>query len=328
MKTTAKILTGIVAAALCTSMALTGAAAFAPSAEDYGTSCAQTENFSCSPLKDGAWEGTDASGSRIWIVVDSENGTMSFITESEENEVCADFTFISAIGMYDLTMMDSGDEGQLRVLSNDGENAVLQSERLGCIEFSYIDPLMQESNETGALRSGVWQAVDENGDSMFYIVNEDECAIQMLHPEMMIGVPCSYTYDWESDQYDVTIGSPDWEEVWTMNYNDGYTASLTKSTGETFTLYYINDRINNNFKCYTYEQFRAMAKNYYESINGSQNGIGYAAKLRPDGSGDVDVYVYASGAHGYTIDVYTVNSEIGQGTDSLGNFVNLADYAE
>lgn len=53
-----------------------------------------------------------ASGSRIRIVVDSEGGTISFISEAEGSGTEADFTFISAIGMYELTMMDSCYEGQ------------------------------------------------------------------------------------------------------------------------------------------------------------------------------------------------------------------------
>ena len=175
-----------------------------------------------------------------------------------------------------------------------------------------------------ALKDGVWQAVYEDGHSLYFFINEEMDSFSLIHPEKGIGIPSRYDYISAIGMYKLYAGSVDNELDWRVIDNNGVTAAVSDENGEIISLYYISDETIDSYTYYTYEELCEMAQAYYEAQHGSAEDVSFSAMLQPDGTGMV-VITGEQGAE--QVITLTVDIQTGIGTDNLGNTVDLSVYA-
>ena len=182
---------------------------------------------------------------------------------------------------------------------------------------------MSESPAHPELCNGVWQAVYGDGSSVYYIVDENEAAIDTLSAENGMGLPSRYQYDPSTGIYKIQLAYEGNEVIWRLIENSGGTAVLSDENGELLTMYYIGKGDLFSYEFYSCEELRAMAKGFYESRCGSMNAD-YDARLSTDGSNKMIVTVRENGS---AVERYTVSAVTGAGTDLSGNSVDLSPFA-
>lgn len=173
-----------------------------------------------------------------------------------------------------------------------------------------------------ALKDGVWKAVREDGVQLFFI-NESERSFSLIDPELGIGLPSRYEYNPDTGIYKLQIGYVGNEENWRVIDNSGRTATVSDADGDLITLYYISNEGIDSFSYYTLSELSEMARTYYESRNGSSDGVDFRADMLTD---DTFYAAVTAEKDGVQLACYTVDLISGAGYDAQNNPVNLAAF--
>lgn len=175
-----------------------------------------------------------------------------------------------------------------------------------------------------ALKDGVWQAVYEDGSSMYFFIRDKDHSFSLINPDKGIGLPSTYAYNDKIGMYKLQVAYADNEKDWRVIDSNGATAVVSDENRELITLHYVSDETFESFNFYSYEELREMAKAYYAAQHDNADRLVVSAKLNTDGKGLV---VIAAQLDGEQVASYSVNIRTGIGTDNLGETVDLSAFA-
>ena len=185
---------------------------------------------------------------------------------------------------------------------------------------------VSQQQEMPILKQGVWQAVGINGKSDYIEINNNVQTMKLSSSENNIGVTAVFEYTPSTGTYTVHPGAYSNVETWQLTSNSGEMATLTKSNGQSFSLFYMGYGHVKDF--YSLNQLTQMSKNYFAWYYGSANDACFVANLKNDGSGEAVVTVYGRDTmHQVIVDVYTINVRTGVGIDSNLHVIDFANFA-
>ena len=182
-------------------------------------------------------------------------------------------------------------------------------------------PAPEEEPVSQKFESGIWWSVSGEGDRYFCFYTSGRSG-SFQDQESGLGMAFSYDID-ESDETIVIfhIGDAESSERVQTVFTDSNTAVLTWENGSTETLSYQGLGNFDTFHFYSNLELCEMALDYYESKY-AYRPADASAEVQADGKIAIQLYDSLSD-HNATSAWYTVDRFTAQGTDIMGNTINL-----
>lgn len=178
-----------------------------------------------------------------------------------------------------------------------------------------------ETVTTGQLfTSGIWWATSADGDRYFCF---DDIGNKGSFRDQENGIGQEFTYEYSGNSTVFHIGGAASSTQATVIFTDSKTAVITWENGTSETLVYQGLGNFDTFRYYSNVQLCEMALDYYEAHeNYRPEQVG--AAVQPDGKIVIQLYDNL-GSHNSNSAWYTVDRFTAQGTDALGNNINLTE---